>query len=151
MPCSTALPCSGCTEVDDINKPPFNLGALSISFSGCGFLGIYHMGVVAALRQYIPDLRVIKVAGCSAGALAAVCLLLDTPMGNFKLLFCCFSSFEGLPINPDPRRGHKCVTASIRSSTFLMYNKKHNSFGPWWWSSGQRARLLLRRSEFESR
>ncbi len=23
--------------------------------------------------------------------------------------------------------------------------------GPWWWSSGQRAPLLLRRSEFESR
>jgi hypothetical protein len=51
---STALPCSGCTDVDDVNKPPFNLGALSISFSGCGFLGIYHMGVAAALRQYIP-------------------------------------------------------------------------------------------------
>jgi len=51
---STALPCNGCTEVDDVNKPPFNLGALSISFSGCGFLGIYHMGVAAALRQYIP-------------------------------------------------------------------------------------------------
>lgn len=75
-----SLPCSGCTEVDDVNKPPFNLGALSISFSGCGFLGIYHMGVVAALRQYLPDLRVIKVAGCSAGALAAVSLLLDTPL-----------------------------------------------------------------------
>ena len=80
----TALPCSGCTEVDDVNKPPFNLGALSISFSGCGFLGIYHMGVVAALRQYIPDLRVIKVAGCSAGALAAVSLLLDTPLGKLN-------------------------------------------------------------------
>jgi predicted acylesterase/phospholipase RssA len=79
---SSALPCSGCTEVDDVNKPPFNLGALSISFSGCGFLGIYHMGVVAALRQYLPDLRVIKVAGCSAGALAAVSLLLDTPLGE---------------------------------------------------------------------
>ena len=23
--------------------------------------------------------------------------------------------------------------------------------GPWWWSSGQRSRLMLRRSEFESR
>ena len=86
MPHTTALPCSGCTEVDDVDKPPFNLGALSISFSGCGFLGIYHMGVVAALRQYIPDLRVVRTAGCSAGALAAVCLLLDTPIGNLKLL-----------------------------------------------------------------
>ena len=28
---------------------------------------------------------------------------------------------------------------------------KRHCFGPWWWSSGQRARLLLRRSEFESR
>jgi len=53
----TALPrCRGrCNDVDDdVNIPPFNLGALSISFSGCGFLGIYHMGVASALRQYIP-------------------------------------------------------------------------------------------------
>ena len=28
---------------------------------------------------------------------------------------------------------------------------KHVSPGRWWWSSGQRSRLLLRRSEFESR
>ena len=28
---------------------------------------------------------------------------------------------------------------------------KNIPIGPWWWSSGQRARLLLRRSEFESR
>ena len=27
---------------------------------------------------------------------------------------------------------------------------KSEKLGPWWWSSGQRARLLLRRSEFES-
>jgi hypothetical protein len=49
----------GCVE-DDVNKPPFDLGALSISFSGCGFLGIYHMGVVAALRQYIPGNRIFS-------------------------------------------------------------------------------------------
>jgi hypothetical protein len=48
---TTALPCNDCTEEDDVNKPPFDLGALSISFSGCGFLGVYHIGVVAALRS----------------------------------------------------------------------------------------------------
>ena len=32
-----------------------------------------------------------------------------------------------------------------------VYNQFINSIiGPWWWSNGQRARLLLRRSEFKS-
>ena len=41
-----------------------------------------------------------------------------------------------------------CRTRSVRPPAHLQ--RKFNP-GPWWWSSGQRARLLFRRSEFESR
>ena len=46
----------------------------------------------------------------------------------------------------------------LKSSGYSLYcgyynriMSKRSHVGPWWWSSGQRARLLLRRSEFESR
>ncbi|XP_065199246.1 patatin-like phospholipase domain-containing protein 2 [Sycon ciliatum] len=50
---------------------------LNISFSGCGFLGIYHIGVIQCLRENAPTLipRFNFVAGASAGALASLVLL----------------------------------------------------------------------------
>ncbi|XP_037726433.1 1-acylglycerol-3-phosphate O-acyltransferase Pnpla3 [Drosophila subpulchrella] len=52
----------------------------SLSFAGCGFLGIYHVGVAVCLRQYAPQLLLERIAGASAGALAACCLICDLPM-----------------------------------------------------------------------
>lgn len=52
---------------------------LNLTFSGCGFLGIYHLGVVSCLKENAPGLlrRVKCYGGASAGALAAAGLLLD--------------------------------------------------------------------------
>lgn len=58
---------------------------LNFSFAGCGFLGIYHVGVAACLKKYAPNLLVNKISGASAGALAAVCLLCDSPLGKSYL------------------------------------------------------------------
>ncbi|XP_063851990.1 patatin-like phospholipase domain-containing protein 2 isoform X5 [Scylla paramamosain] len=55
---------------------------MNFSFAGCGFLGIYHVGVAACLKKYAPNLLVNKISGASAGALAAVCLLCDSPLGT---------------------------------------------------------------------
>lgn len=52
----------------------------SLSFAGCGFLGIYHVGVAVCLRQHAPQLLLERIAGASAGALAACCLICDLPM-----------------------------------------------------------------------
>ncbi|XP_016985558.1 1-acylglycerol-3-phosphate O-acyltransferase PNPLA3 [Drosophila rhopaloa] len=52
----------------------------SISFAGCGFLGIYYVGVAYCLRQHAPQLLLEKIAGSSAGALAACCLVCDLPL-----------------------------------------------------------------------
>lgn len=55
---------------------------MNLSFAGCGFLGIYHVGVAVCFKKYAPHLLLGKVSGASAGALAAACLLCDLPLGN---------------------------------------------------------------------
>ena len=49
----------------------------NVSFSGCGFIGIYHVGVSACLKLHAPHLLQNKIGGSSAGAMAAVALVCD--------------------------------------------------------------------------
>lgn len=51
--------------------------SLALSFSGCGFLGIYHFGSVNCLRKHGRQLlkNCSKVAGASAGSLVAALLV----------------------------------------------------------------------------
>ena len=48
-----------------VKKSPF------LSFSGCGFLGIYHVGVGSCLREHAPELieNAEKIFCCSAGSI----------------------------------------------------------------------------------
>ncbi|XP_032671654.1 1-acylglycerol-3-phosphate O-acyltransferase Pnpla3 isoform X2 [Odontomachus brunneus] len=55
---------------------------MNLSFAGCGFLGIYHVGVAVCLKKYAPHLLLNKISGASAGAIAACCLLCDLPLGE---------------------------------------------------------------------
>ena len=74
---------SSATSDDNYNcLPNIDFQNLNISFNGCGFLGIYHIGVATALRTYVPDFRIENVSGASAGALAAVCLIGGVPTGK---------------------------------------------------------------------
>uniref|UniRef100_A0A182K5Z7 PNPLA domain-containing protein n=1 Tax=Anopheles christyi TaxID=43041 RepID=A0A182K5Z7_9DIPT len=57
---------------------------MNLSFAGCGFLGIYHVGVAVAFKKYAPHLLLHRISGASAGALAACCLLCDMPLGAEK-------------------------------------------------------------------
>jgi len=54
---------------------PDDITQCNLSFAGCGFLCIYHAGVCAAVKEYAPELARGKIAGASAGAIAAACLL----------------------------------------------------------------------------
>lgn len=56
---------------------------MNLSFAGCGFLGIYHVGVACCFRKYAPHLLLNKISGASAGAFAACCLICDLPIGNY--------------------------------------------------------------------
>ncbi|XP_057658020.1 uncharacterized protein LOC130894966 isoform X1 [Diorhabda carinulata] len=55
---------------------------MNLSFAGCGFLGIYHVGVACCFRKYAPQLLLDKISGASAGAIAACCLICDLPIGD---------------------------------------------------------------------
>lgn len=55
---------------------------MNLSFAGCGFLGIYHVGVAVCFKKYAPHLLLNKISGASAGAIAACALLCDLPLGK---------------------------------------------------------------------
>lgn len=55
---------------------------MNLSFSGCGFLGIYHVGVASAFREYVPQVCLGKICGASAGSLAAAALACEVPLGE---------------------------------------------------------------------
>ncbi|VDM51290.1 unnamed protein product [Toxocara canis] len=52
-----------------------SLSQTTLSFAGCGFLCIYHAGVCAAVKEYAPQLQRNKMAGASAGSIAAAGLI----------------------------------------------------------------------------
>lgn len=55
---------------------------MNLSFAGCGFLGIYHVGVAVCFKKYAPHLCLNQISGASAGAIAACGLLCDIPIGD---------------------------------------------------------------------
>lgn len=59
----------------------YNSSNVHVTFAGCGFLGIYHVGVASCLREYAPQLWSNKVSGASAGALAAAGLITGCDLG----------------------------------------------------------------------
>ncbi|XP_054158375.1 patatin-like phospholipase domain-containing protein 2 [Oppia nitens] len=54
-----------------------NNDQMSISFAGCGFLGLYHIGVASCLKNYAPVGNRTLLVGTSAGALAATSMCLN--------------------------------------------------------------------------
>lgn len=58
------------------------LSQMNLSFAGCGFLSVYHVGVAACMRRYCPDLFNNRISGASAGALAAAALICDTSLSS---------------------------------------------------------------------
>lgn len=65
------------------------LQTMNVSFAGCGFLGIYHVGVVACFQKYGTQLLLEKMSGASMGAMAAASLILGLPVGKLKLTVAC--------------------------------------------------------------
>lgn len=65
----------------------------NISFAGCGFLGIYHIGVASCLQEHAPFLveNARHIYGASAGALTASALVSGACLG--KLRYTCYSDF----------------------------------------------------------
>lgn len=58
-------------------------GSWNLSFSGAGFLGIYHVGVTQCLRERAPRLLqgARRVYGSSSGTLNALCIVMGESVG----------------------------------------------------------------------
>ena len=69
---------------NSLDQPTNNI-VPSFSFSGCGFLGVYHVGVAACLKEHtdVVNRKEIKFAGASAGALVATILLCDLELSKY--------------------------------------------------------------------
>ncbi|GMT07852.1 hypothetical protein PENTCL1PPCAC_30026, partial [Pristionchus entomophagus] len=62
----------------EVTTMSFTNGApekMNLSFSGCGFLCVYHAGVAAAIKEYAPQLARNKISGASAGSIIAAGLI----------------------------------------------------------------------------
>lgn len=66
--------------------PNIDFQNLNISFNGFGFVGIYHIGVVSALKTYISHFQIENVCGASAGAMDATFLLGNVPPGKHRAI-----------------------------------------------------------------
>lgn len=63
--------------------PEVRTDKMNLSFSGCGFLGLYHMGVACCFRQYCPQISQNQISGASAGALVATALACNINLGKY--------------------------------------------------------------------
>ncbi len=56
----------------------------SISFAGCGFMGIYYVGATSCILERFPRFiqDASKIYGASAGALMAAVLTVGIPLGE---------------------------------------------------------------------
>lgn len=79
-----AAPVSDIDSEPDFVDTPTNDIVPSFSFSGCGFLGVYHVGVALCLRDHtdIINRPEIRFAGASAGALVATTFLCGVNFGE---------------------------------------------------------------------
>ncbi|XP_048404317.1 patatin-like phospholipase domain containing 3 isoform X1 [Stegostoma tigrinum] len=59
-------------------------GGWNISFAGCGFLGVYHIGVASTIQEHAPYLTrdANRIYGASAGALTAAAVVCGVPLDS---------------------------------------------------------------------
>lgn len=90
-------------------------GGWNLSFAGCGFLGIYHIGVASCLLEKAPYLvkRATRLYGASAGALTASVLASQASIS--KTYRCGFVTFR----TPEIRYYYNCYYHCIIVVGFL--------------------------------
>ena len=77
---------------------------MHLSFAGCGFIGLYHVGSATCIKTFAPFLLQNKIAGASAGAMAAAALIGEVSMADMarEVLKVVISASEKIfgPFNP---------------------------------------------------
>merc|ERR1711983_452616 len=67
-------------ETITMDESKVNSDQICLSFAGCGFTGVYHIGVASCLKLCAPQLLRNKIGGSSAGAMCALALVCDVPL-----------------------------------------------------------------------
>ena len=103
----------------------------NISFAGCGFLGVYHIGVASCLREHASFLvaNATHIYGASAGALTATALVTGACLGE--------RGRRGLACAPRERGGPRSVRTEQRAGP-------RGPWGSWGLCPGPRPRLQSR-------
>lgn len=57
-----------------------DVNEMNLSLNGCGYLGIYQVGVCACIKQHYPKILKNKISGGSVGALVACAFMCDVPL-----------------------------------------------------------------------
>ena len=72
------------SQADWVFMDDEELEKANITFSGCGFLGIYHIGVISCLKQHAPKYleHFTNFGGASAGALSSCTLMFNMDLEN---------------------------------------------------------------------
>ena len=55
----------------------------NLSLAGCGYLGIYHGGVINSFREFAPHILENKISGCSIGGVVAAAAICNVHISNF--------------------------------------------------------------------
>ncbi|XP_018494493.1 patatin-like phospholipase domain-containing protein 2, partial [Galendromus occidentalis] len=90
---------------EPVNRQPRYWEEGHLSFSGGGFIGIYHVGVAIAFKKFAPHITSRKVLGASSGALASMCLVTNMPIDQIiKGIATMSTHCRSLALGPfDPR------------------------------------------------
>lgn len=75
------------SSVRIINTDPARAYKASLSLSGCGFLCIYHAGVCAAIKEYVPQLLQNRISGASAGSIIAAAIVCNVCISQATSFF----------------------------------------------------------------
>lgn len=68
--------------LDTCPSKSLSVDNINLSFAGCGFNGIYHVGVASCFLEYCPKVSYNRISGVSAGSLVATALACQLPLGE---------------------------------------------------------------------
>lgn len=84
------------TKRDSRKDEDLDPNLMNLSLNGCGYLGIYHVGVCSCIKKYYPQALKGAISGGSVGALVACAFMCDVPLGE-----CCCKKILNASFHPD--------------------------------------------------
>ena len=109
-----------------------------MSFGGCGFLGMYHVGVMKAIKHFVPNSKINKICGTSAGAMAGSAFIGNIDCGKLWFLcnWGCFWSTRPTTVPAGSDHYFHTECPSVRPSHNFKVKRQSLPAGTVGWPSG---------------